>query len=318
MNFLEPARLWLLLVIPLLIAGYVLLQYRKSHYAVRFTNMALLDNVVPRRVNWRQHVAVGLAMLTLAFGIVLFAQPSKVVKVPRETGVTVVLTMDISLSMDAEDVAPNRISAAKDTATEFLGQLPPAFQVSVVSFARHANVVVPPTIDRTEVSTAIDALQLQEYTATGEGIYTALDVVKQSLGTTEAPDGKLPAMVVLISDGARTVGRSQVAAAQAAKDQGVPIYTVALGTDSGTITSRGQTVAVPVEIQQLQEIADISGGKAYVASSPDDLVSAYQDVDGRLVYGSERRDATSEYIGWLVLLSLLSTAAGLFVASRWP
>ncbi len=116
MNFLEPARLWLLLVIPLLIAGYVLLQYRKSHYAVRFTNMALLDNVVPRRVNWRQHVAVGLAMLTLAFGIVLFAQPSKVVKVPRETGVTVVLTMDISLSMDAEDVAPNRITAAKDTA----------------------------------------------------------------------------------------------------------------------------------------------------------------------------------------------------------
>ncbi|MEP6664860.1 MAG: VWA domain-containing protein [Nocardioidaceae bacterium] len=318
MNFLEPVRLWLLLLVTLLIAGYVVLQYRKSHYAVRFTNMALLDSVVPRRVNWRQHVAVGLAMLTLAFAIVLFAQPSKIVKVPRETGVTVVLTMDISLSMDAKDVSPNRISAAKDTAKEFLGQLPPAFQVSVVSFARHANVVVPPTIDRTEVSTAIDDLRLKEYTATGEGIYTALDVVKQSLGTTEAPDGKLPAMIVLISDGARTVGRSQVAAAQAAKDQGVPIYTVALGTDSGTITSRGQTVAVPVEIQQLQEIADISGGKAYVASSPSDLVSAYQDVDGRLVYGSERRDATSQYIGWLVLMSLVSTAAGLFVASRWP
>ena len=318
MSFLEPARLWLLVLVPLLVGLYVLLQYRKSSYAVRFTNMALLDTVVPRRVNWRQHLAVALALLTLAFAIVLFAKPSKVVKVPRETGVTVVLTMDISLSMEAGDVSPDRITAAKETAKDFLDELPAQFQVALVSFARHATVVVPPTIDRSEVATAIDALSLEEYTATGEGIFTALDVVKQSLGTTEAPDGKLPAMVVLISDGARTVGRSQVSAAQAAKDQGVPVYTVALGTEQGTITTQGETVAVPVEIQQLQEIADISGGKAYVASSPDDLVQAYEDVDGRLVYVSERRDATSSYIGYLVLMTLVSTGAGLFVASRWP
>jgi Ca-activated chloride channel family protein len=125
-------------------------------------------------------------------------------------------------------------------------------------------------------------------------------------------------MIVLISDGARTVGRSQVSAANAAKEQGVPVFTVALGTEAGTITNQGETVAVPVEIEQLQQIADISGGKAYVAESPDDLLSAYEDVDGRLVYSYERQDATSQYMGYLVLLSLLSTAAGLFVASRWP
>lgn len=320
MNFLEPQRLWLLLVIPALVVLYVVLQYRKSHYAVRFTNMALLDTVAPRRVNWRQHVAVALAVLTLGFAIVLFARPTDIVDVPRKTGVTVVLTMDVSLSMDSADVPPNRITAAKQTAKEFLTQLPPAFKVSLVTFARYAEVVVPPTVDRAQVARAIDDLRLAEYTATGEGIYSALDVVKQSLGTAQAgaADGKLPAMIVLISDGARTVGRSQVSAAHAAKEQGVPIYTVALGTEAGTITNQGETVSVPVEIGQLQEIADISGGKAYVAQSPDDLLSAYEDVDGRLVYTKEQQDATSQYMGYLVVLSLLSTAAGLFVASRWP
>lgn len=318
MTFLEPQRLWFLLLVPALVVLYVGLQYRKSHYAVRFTNMALLDTVAPRRVNWRQHVAVLLALVTLGFVIVLFARPTDIVKVPRQTGVTVVLTMDVSLSMEAADVNPDRITAAKQTAKEFLTQLPPAFKVSVVSFARYSEVVVPPTVDRVKVTRAIEDLQLSEYTATGEGIFSALDVVKQSLGTADTPSGKLPAMIVLISDGARTVGRSQVSAANAAKDQGVPVYTVALGTESGTITNQGDTVAVPVEIEQLQQIADISGGKAYVAESPDDLLNAYEDVDGRLVYSSERQDATSQYMGYLVLLSLLSTAAGLFVASRWP
>jgi len=317
-TFLEPQRLWILLLVPVLVVLYVGLQYRKSHYAVRFTNMALLDTVAPRRVNWRQHVAVLLALLTLGFAIVLFARPTDIVKVPRQTGVTVVLTMDVSLSMEAADVNPDRITAAKQTAKEFLTQLPPAFKVSVVSFARYSEVVVPPTVDRVKVTRAIEDLQLSEYTATGEGIFSALDVVKQSLGTADTPSGKLPAMIVLISDGARTVGRSQVSAANAAKDQGVPVYTVALGTESGTITNQGETVAVPVEIEQLQQIADISGGKAYVAESPDDLLNAYEDVDGRLVYSYERQDATSQYMGYLVLLSLLSTAAGLFVASRWP
>lgn len=318
MSFLEPHRLWLLLLVPVLVALYVGLQYRKSHYAVRFTNMALLDTVAPRRVNWRQHVAVALALLTLGFAVVLFAKPTDIVKVPRRTGVTVVLTMDVSLSMEAADVTPDRITAAKQTAKEFLTQLPPAFKVSLVSFARYAEVVVPPTVDRVQVANAIDDLQLGEYTATGEGIFSALDVVKQSLGTATSPGGKLPAMIVLISDGARTVGRSQVSAANAAKEQGVPVFTVALGTEAGTITNQGETVAVPVEIEQLQQIADVSGGKAYVAESPDDLLSAYEDVDGRLVYSYERQDATSQYMGYLVLLSLLSTAAGLFVASRWP
>lgn len=319
MSFLAPQRLWLLLLVPALIVLYVVLQRRRSQYAVRFTNLSLLDTVAPRRVNWRQHVAVGLAMLTVAGAVLLFAKPSGLVKVPRQTPVTVVITMDISLSMEATDVTPDRIDAAKKTAKEFLGKLPATYKVALVSFARYATVVVAPTTNRTQVSQAIDGLKLEEYTATGEGIFTALSVVKQSLADAKsAPGDKLPALIVMISDGKSTVGRSPDVAAQAAKAQGVPIYTVALGTTGGVIETQGQQIPVPVEIGELRQIAEISGGKAYVASSPSDLLSAYKDVSGTLVYETERTDVTSRYIGWLVLLSLLSTASGLFVASRWP
>lgn len=319
MTFLEPTRLWLLVLVPLLVALYVVLQRRRSSYAVRFTNLSLLDAVAPRRVNWRQHVAVLLAMLTLAGAVLLFAKPSGLTKVPRQTAVTVVLTMDVSLSMEATDVSPDRISAAKTTAKEFLGKLPDEYKVAVVSFARYANVVLAPTTNRRAADAAIAGLALQEYTATGEGIFTALDVVKQSLGDSAArPGDKLPAMIVMISDGKRTVGRSQVEAAEAAKEQGVPIYTVALGTLQGVIQTQGEQIPVPVEIGELEQIAQVSGGKSYVASSPADLLNAYKDVDGRLFYETVRTDVTSRYIGWLVLLSLLSTASGLFVASRWP
>ncbi len=319
MTFLAPERLWFLLLVPALVVLYILLQRRRSQYAVRFTNLSLLDSVAPRRVNWRQHVAVLLAMLTLAGAVVLFAKPSGLTKVPRQSSVTVVLTLDVSLSMAATDVEPDRITAAKRTARQFLDRLPAEYKVALVSFSRYAAVVVAPTTNHAAVGRAIDDLALQEYTATGEGIYAALDVVKQSLGdSVGSPADKLPAMILLISDGKRTVGRSQVSAARAAKAQGVPIYTVALGTSGGVIRNQGQEIQVPVEVGQLQQIAEISGGKAYVAESPGGLLEAYQDVDGRLTYDTERTDVTSRYLGWLVLLSLLSTASGLFVASRWP
>jgi len=319
MEFLAPGRLWLLLVVPALIGLYVVLQYRKSHYAVRFTNLALLDTVVPRRVNWRQHVAVALAMLTLAFGIVLFAKPAKEIEVPLgvDTEVTVVLTIDVSLSMSATDVDPDRITAAKETAKEFVNNLPSRFKVGVVSFARVATVDIPPTSDHAAVTDVIEGLTLEEYTATGEGIYTGLQVIEQELADGENVDTP-PAFMVLISDGARTVGRSQVAAAEAAAAAEIKIFTVALGTPDATIESQGEQIPVPVEIGQLEEISRISGGESFIAESPNDLAEAYEEVDGQIIYERRRSDATSEYIGYLVILSLLSTASGLFVASRWP
>lgn len=321
MSFLAPQRLWLLLILGGLLVLYVLLQHRKSEYAVRFTNLALLDTVAPRRVNWRQHVAVGLALLTLAFAIVLFARPSRVDRVPIEVTaeVTVVLTVDVSLSMQASDVEPDRFTLAKSTAVSFLDELPSNFKVALVSFAGAAALEVAPTQNRSKVAQVIEGLALAERTATGEGIFSALDVIEQEQAQF-ASDGaeKPPAFIVLISDGHRTVGRSQVDAAHAAAGAKVPIFTVALGTAAGVIESRGQAVPVPVEIEELQEIADISGGRAYVASTPDDLLDAYDSVDTQLDYRDQRVDATSDYVPYLLLLCLASTVAGLFVASRWP
>ena len=320
-DYLAPERLWFLLLVPVLLVLYVVLQRRKSRVAVRFTNVALIDTVVKRQVNWLQHIAVALALMTLAFGVMLFARPTQDVKVPLnlDSEVTVVLTLDVSLSMSATDVDPDRITAAKETAKEFIDQLPSNFKVGVVSFSKVATVDMPPTKDHQAAIQSIEDLKLSEYTATGEGIYSSLAVIQQDLAASGADTAdKPPAFMVLISDGARTIGRSQVAAAQAAADARIPIYTVALGTPDATITSGGRTIPVPVEIPQLEEVAKISGGKAYVAETPNDLVKAYSSVDSQIRYVEERGDATSEYMGYLVLLALLSTGAGLLVAARWP
>ncbi len=324
MNFLEPARLWLLLLLPLLVGGYVLLQLRRSHYAVRFTNLALIDTVAPRRVNWRQHVAVGLAMLTLGLAIVLFAQPTKLVtvQVPVQVRLPVVLTMDVSLSMGATDVQPSRLASAQDTAKQFIDELPPRFEAGLVTFSREADVVVPPTQDNEKIKAAIDELTLEEYTATGEGIYSALDVIEQATeGVRQRSGDDVPlGVIVLLGDGAQTVGRSDLEAARVAGAADVPIYTVSLGTADATIISEGQEIPVPAAVEELRQIAELSGGEAYVAESPSELLDAYRSLTELVAYEerSERRDATSDYVGYLVGLAMLSTVAGLFVATRWP
>jgi Ca-activated chloride channel homolog len=316
MSFLNPERLWLLVLVPVLIGGYVALQRRRRHYALRFTNLALIDSVLPRRPQWRQHTAVGLAMLTLAGLVLCFARPaeSQQVRARVNKPQVVVICIDTSLSMRADDVAPSRLAAAERAAKEFLRNLPSKFEVALVTFARGATVQVPPTKNRQQVASSIDGLQLGEYTATGEGIYSSLDVIKQS----RSGDDTLPAVIVLLSDGTRTVGRSALQAARDAKSQRVPVYTVALGTPGGVIPNAegpGQ-VPVPVDRQQLRDIAQLSGGKAYDAQTPKDLNLAYNDVGKRLVTVVEKRDVTAKYLGFVVLLGLLSSAGAVYVASR--
>lgn len=316
MSFLNPERLWLLLLIPVLVGGYIALQRRRRHYALRFTNLALVDSVLPRRPQWRQHTAVGLAMLTLGGLVFCFARPAEDQHVRARVNKlqVVVICIDTSLSMRANDVAPNRLAAAERAAKDFLDNLPTKFEVALVSFARGATVQVPPTKDRQQVANAIDGLQLGEYTATGEGIYSSLDVIKQA----RSGDTNLPAVVVLLSDGTRTVGRSALQAARDAKSERVPVYTVALGTLEGVIPNAegpGE-VPVPVDRQQLRQIAQLSGGKAYDAQTPKDLNLAYNDVGKRLVTVVERRDVTARYLGIVVLLGMLSSAGAIYVASR--
>ena len=269
LSFLAPSRLWLLLLIPALVGVYLWLVQRK-----RSRNKSMgktsLDLVIPRDRTWLRHLAVGLSILSLLTLTVAFAKPKDQVSVPRERA-TIVVTIDISLSMEAEDVEPNRLEAAKAAAIQFVNSLPPKFNVALVTFAGTATTVVPPTTDRGAVTAAIRALVPQASTAIGEGIYTSLAALAQVPPDPDNPKAVVPARIVLLSDGKTQVGRPSDEAAEAAKAQSVPIYTIAYGTADGYIEIGGRREPVPVDRAEMARIARISGGEAYTATSAGEL-----------------------------------------------
>ncbi|TCC33695.1 VWA domain-containing protein [Kribbella sindirgiensis] len=317
MEFLSPGRLWFLLLIPLILAGYIFLQHRRSQYALRFTNIALLDRVAPRRPQWRRHLAVGLALLAALTCVVAFAQPKDKVKVPRERA-TIVVAIDVSLSMMATDIDPNRLEAAKKSAKNFVNQLPGKFNVALVNFAGTASIIVPPTTDRATVLRSIDGLELAESTATGEGIFTSLQALTQVPPDPEHPTEPAPARIVLLSDGKRTVGRTAQEGAQAAKAKSTPVYTICFGTDSGFIEMDGIRQRVPPDRAELRSVAEISGGKAYTAESAGELEDVYKDIGSSVGYDEVDKEITARYAGIAMLFTLAAAGACIALATRFP
>ena len=229
-TFLAPMRLWLLVAAAALLVLYVLAQLRRRTYAVRFTNMALIDQVAPKRPGWRRHIPAIAFLVGLVALILGFAVPARDTKVPKERA-TIMLALDTSLSMKATDVTPTRIEAAQSAAKSFVDQLPKRINVGLVTFNGNASLAVSPTTDRDTIKTAIDNAQLGERTAIGEAIFTSLDALKQ----VPAQDGtQVPARIVLMTDGTTTDGRTNDQAVAAAKQANVPVTTIAFGTDHGT------------------------------------------------------------------------------------
>jgi Ca-activated chloride channel homolog len=317
MEFLSPGRLWFLLLIPVFVALYLFMQHRRSQYALRFTNIALLDRVAPRRPQWRRHVAVGMALLAACACIVAFAQPKDEVKVPRERA-TIVVTIDVSLSMMATDVEPNRLEAVKVAAKRFVNQLPTKFNIALVSFAGTASTVVPPTTDRATVLRSIDALELAESTATGEAIFTSLQALTQVPPDPEHPNEPAPARIVLMSDGKRTVGRTAQEGARAAKEKNTPIFTVAFGTDSGFIEMDGFRQRVPPDRADLRSVAEITGGQAYAAESAGEIQDVYENIGSSIGFDTVDKEVTARYAGFAMLLTLAAAGAAVALASRFP
>ena len=317
MEFISPGRLWFLLLIPAFVVFYVIMQRRRQQYALRYTNIALLDRVAPRRPQWRRHLAVTLALLAACACVVAFAQPKDEVKVPRERA-TIVVAIDVSLSMMATDVEPNRLEAVKVAAKKFVNKLPPKFNISLVSFAGTANIVVPPTTDRATVLRSIDSLELAESTATGEAIFTSLQALTQVPPDPEHPREPAPARIVLMSDGKRTVGRTAQEAARAAKDKHTPIYTVAFGTDSGFIEMDGFRQRVPPDRADLRSVAEITGGQAYSAESAGEIQDVYENIGSSIGFDKVDKEVTARYAGWAMLLTLAAAGAAVALASRFP
>ena len=314
-RFLQPW--WLLALLPVLAvaAVYVWRQFRRRQYAVRFTNVDLLRTLAPRGLGWRRHAAAGAFLLCLVALGSAMARPSVDKKEPLERA-TVMLAIDVSLSMEADDVAPTRIEAAQEAAKQFVSELPPTYNLGLVSFAKSANVLVSPTKDRAAVLTAIDGLTLAEATATGEAVFTSLDAIRSV--PADGASGAPPARIVLLSDGYRTSGRSIEDAAAAAAAANVPVSTIAFGTDTGAVDIRGSMVRVPVDRLSLQQLAQSTKGFFYEAASVTELKKVYEDMGSSIGHRIEPREVTQWYAGAALLFGLCAAALSLLWTSRLP
>ncbi len=316
LSFLAPVRLWLLVLIPLLVLLYLWLVQRKRSRN-RTVGRTMFDLVIPRDRTWLRHVAVGLSILSLLTLTLAFAKPKDQVSVPRERA-TIVVTIDVSLSMEAQDVEPNRLDAAKIAAEQFVNSLPPKFNVALVSFAGTAVTLVPPTLDRGAVTAGIQALRPQASTAIGEGIYTSLAALAQVPPDPDNPKAVAPARIVLLSDGKTQVGRASDEAAQAARAQSVPIYTIAYGTADGYIEIGGRREPVPVDRAELRRIAQISGGEDYTATSAGQLKEVYKDIGSSVGTEKVDKEVTSRYAGLGLGFAILAALGLSSLAARWP
>ncbi|HEU4424029.1 MAG TPA: VWA domain-containing protein [Pilimelia sp.] len=319
MTWQSPERLWLLAGVVGLAALYLALQRRRSRYAVRFTNLRLLDRVAPKRPGWRRHLPASLFLAMLALLVVGFARPTDEVRVPRERA-TVIIAVDVSRSMLATDVDPDRLSAAKSAARAFVDGLPEKFNVGLVGFAGNASVFVAPDTDRTALRAGIDRLAEgsagAQGTAIGEAINTSLGTIA-SLDAQAAEDPP-PARVVLLSDGANTAGRAPEEAAADAVQAGVPVDTILFGTPDGSIEQGGRTMRVPVDGQTLEAVAEQTGGGYHEAASSQELRSVYDDIGSSVGYTTERQDVSARFIGIGLVLALLAVAGSMFWFSRIP
>jgi Ca-activated chloride channel homolog len=313
-NFLAPGRLWLLIAVVALAAGYLFMQLRRRHYAARFTNLDLLASVAPKRPGWRRHVAAAALLAAIVLLVAAWARPTRPERVPRERA-TVMLAIDTSTSMRATDVDPSRLEAAKAAASDFVDGMPDRFRLGLVAFNGNARQLVAPTQVHDSVRDALKRLRLDNYTAIGEGIFTSLDGLRDVPSRTSR---RRLAHVVLMSDGDTNSGRSNEDAAEAAARARIPVTTIAFGTDDGTIGSGSNEYSVPVNREALRDIARETRGRFYEAQSAGELQSVYSNIGSSVGFRTEQREATAWFVGIALAFVLAGAAASVIWTSRLP
>jgi Ca-activated chloride channel family protein len=312
-----------LLVVLALIGLYIVVQLARHRRILRFANMELLESVAPKRPSRWRHLSAILLVTSLVFFTTAMAGPTHDVRIPRNRAV-VMLVIDVSQSMRATDVSPSRMAAAQEAAKQFADQLTPGINLGLISYAGTATVLVSPTTNRESTKAAIDKLQLADRTATGEGIFTALQAIATVGAVIGGGDEPPPARVVLMSDGKETVPsnpdnpKGAYTAARTAKDQGVPISTVSFGTPYGFVEINEQRQPVPVDDEMLRKIAELSGGDPYTASSLEQLKGVFTNLQEQIGYETIKGDAS---VGWLrlgALMLALAALAALLINRRLP
>ena len=320
LSFIAPLRL-LLLVLPVALAvGYVLLQARRRRYALRFTSLDMLDEVASDRPGWRRHLPALVLLVGIVVAALAFARPT-IAADSVETQRVVVLAIDTSLSMEATDVAPSRISAAKDAASRFLDTVPDGVAVGVVGFDGQARQLIAPTDRLDAVRRVIEGADLGEGTAIGEAVFVSLEAIAATADDAERAGVELqPGAIVLLSDGETTQGRSNEDAAAEAEAQGVEVNTIAFGTDAGFIEdpATGSQVSVPVNREALAQLAESTGGDVLRAETADELRTVYEELGEQVTVEEPRREVTDWFAGGALLLLALAGAGSLLWAGRLP
>jgi Ca-activated chloride channel family protein len=356
MSFASPELLLGLLLIPLGVAAYLWFQRRRSRYAVRFTNVALLSNIVPKAPAWRRHVPPAFYLTAIGALVLALARPSMVMAVPREEA-TVILTMDVSGSMMATDVAPSRLAAAQQAAADFVDQLPAKFKIGLVAFSTAPRVLVSPTTDHQAILDALTDLRPQGGTALGDAIEVSLEAAgldpNAPIGATPSPSATPdssasadpsaapsadpsasastdPAQqplvaTVLLSDGANSTGETEpIDAASDAAALNVPVYTIALGTRDGRVTvpdpQSGQmvTVDVPPDTETLAQVAEMTNARFFEAPTADQLKQIYDSLGSKVGYTQEEQEVTQAFAAAGLLFVLGGAGLAMLWFNRFP
>lgn len=323
MQFEWPVLLWGLLLVPLAVVVYIGLERRRAREATSFGNPALWPNLVPRSPGWRRHVPGVLLLLALIALLVGLARPHTVLAVEREEG-TVILAMDTSYSMRATDVQPTRLDAARAAAEVLITSLPDAYRLGVVTFSGRAEVGTAPTTDREVARAAVDSAEAAGGTAIGTAIEQSLELggllPPDDQGgqppLPETPEGQPPPLsILLLSDGYSTEGTPPLGAAILARQLEVPIYTVALGTQTG-LGPDGRPA--PPDLETLQQVATVTGGQFFAAPDADALRAVYANLGSRVSTVEERQEVTVAAMAAALALFAVGGALSLIWFRRFP
>jgi Ca-activated chloride channel homolog len=311
-SFAAPTFLAALALVPLAMLAYTALRRRARRYAVRFPGVPTLAPLLPSVSPWRRRIPLALFLAALAALALALARPHRTVAVPREQ-TAVVLVNDVSRSMLATDVDPSRMEAARDAALRFLAEVPDGALVGAVAFSEEPHTIEPPTDDKGEIEGMIEGLSADGGTATGDALAAALALVDGR------GEDRVPAAIMMLSDGKATTGRDPLPVARAARRLDIPIHTVALGTEGAVIeVPGGGLLPVPPDPETMRRIAQLSGGRSFEVADADKLGSIYEEIGSRVATKEERREVTSAFAAGGVVLLLAAAAFGLRATARLP
>ncbi len=341
MVFLWQQFLFSLLLVPVLILLYIWAQRRRKKYALRYASLSLVKEALGRGPGWRRHIPPAIFLLALSTMFFALARPMAVVTLPAQEG-TVILTVDVSGSMQADDLKPNRMEAAKSAARTFVGRQPEGIKIGVVSFSDSAFIVQSPTTDKDAVYAAISRLTPQRGTAIGRGIITSLDALfegtdeelpSKRLNTlpTRGPGAPAPkptplpkalqsdAIVVLLTDGENNIPPPPLDIAPEAQKMGIRVYTIGVGSAEGTILRiQGRAIRTRLDEPTLKKIAEITDAEYFNASNESDLRKIYENLSTHLVMRTERTEITAIFTAIAAALALIAATLSLFWFNRLP